>query len=337
MVTGNVPATLNELRDVFFANFRVSKTRQELKKELKECKYVLGVSCLPMINKFQEICRKLDFPLEVQIEKFIRILPPNLRQFVVSRNTDNLDHVKLSVKFYQELIESDMVVNASIAFKNVTFNETLCGVCKQDHEGSTCPSIKEMVDKQIEENINGCVSRNRSRDRHRSHSSDSQRQDRSYSRSPERGYRGNPDRSRTEWKDRRYTPDNNRPQKNVLLVGSMAEITPHIMRGVVENIHHIIILGIFHHIILEGIEIILIMIDIIEISLRLIGTIETIAISQDMMKCLTEGIQMIGAMVPRVVKGFIMAHVIRDVVQRMTLGSHITNSIDLILIERTMG
>ncbi len=79
------------------------KNRQELKRQLKECKYVAGVSCLPMINKFQEICRKLDLPLDVQIEKFIMILPLNLRQFVVSRNTDNFDNVKLSVKLYQEL------------------------------------------------------------------------------------------------------------------------------------------------------------------------------------------------------------------------------------------
>ncbi len=64
-----------------------------------------------MINKFQEICRKLDLPLEVQIEKFIRILPLNLRQFFISRNTDNFDNVKLSVKSYPELIESDTVVN----------------------------------------------------------------------------------------------------------------------------------------------------------------------------------------------------------------------------------
>ncbi len=69
-------------------------------------------------------------------------MPPNLRQFVVSRNTDNLDHVKLSMKSYQELIETDLVVNSSIAFKNVSFNDLLCGVCKQGHESSDCPSIK---------------------------------------------------------------------------------------------------------------------------------------------------------------------------------------------------
>ncbi len=37
-------------------------------------------------------------------------------------------------------------------------------------------------------------------------------------------------------------------KENVLLVGSVVEITRHIMRGMVENIHHIIIIGIFHHI-----------------------------------------------------------------------------------------
>lgn len=63
VTAGNVPATLNELRDLFYAKFRVSKTRQELKRELKEYKYVSGVSCLQMINTFHEICRKLDLPI----------------------------------------------------------------------------------------------------------------------------------------------------------------------------------------------------------------------------------------------------------------------------------
>ncbi len=61
------------------------------------------------------------------------------------------------------------------------------------------------------------------------------------------------------------------------------------------------------------------------------------AISHDMMKIWTQVTQIIGAMLHRVFKGFIMAHVIRDVVQGMTLGGHITDSIDLILVDRTMG
>ncbi len=112
-----------------------------------------------MLNKFQEICRKLDLPLEVQIEIFIRILPPNLRQFVVLRNTDNFDDVKLSVKSYQELIENDSVINTSIAFKNVTFNDMLCGVCKQDHKSTEYPALKKIVDKQIDESTGGHISR----------------------------------------------------------------------------------------------------------------------------------------------------------------------------------
>ncbi len=80
--------------------------------------------------------------------------------------------MKLYVKSYQELIESDSIVNSSIAFKNVSFNDILCGVCKQDQEGSNCPAIKQMLDKHMEDSKNEHVSRNRSRDRQRSHSGD---------------------------------------------------------------------------------------------------------------------------------------------------------------------
>ncbi len=192
----NVPATLNALKYLFYAKFRVTKTRQELKRELRECKYIPGVSCLPMLNKFQEISNKLDLPLEVQIEIFIRILPPNLRQFVVSRNTDNFDHVKLSVKSYQELIENDSVINTSIAFKNVTFTDTLCGVYKQDNKSDDCPSIKQIVDRHIEENVGSHASRNRSRDRQRPRYNN-----RSRSHSPDRGHSSYPDNNKMEWRD----------------------------------------------------------------------------------------------------------------------------------------
>ncbi len=51
LAAGNVPGTLNKLRDLFYTKFRVSKTIQELKRELKEYKYVPGMSCLPMIKQ----------------------------------------------------------------------------------------------------------------------------------------------------------------------------------------------------------------------------------------------------------------------------------------------
>ncbi len=61
-----------------------------------------------MLNKFHVICNKLNWPVAVQIEKFVRILIMNLRQFVVSRAHDDFAEVALLVKTYQELIEVDI-------------------------------------------------------------------------------------------------------------------------------------------------------------------------------------------------------------------------------------
>ncbi len=82
---GGMPATLNNLQHDFFAKFRVAKTRHEWTKELDKYKYVPGTNSLTMINKFHVDWAKLQWPLPVQIVKFVRILPMNLRQFFVSR------------------------------------------------------------------------------------------------------------------------------------------------------------------------------------------------------------------------------------------------------------
>ncbi len=50
-----------------------------------------------MINKFQLYCDKLQWPLPVQIETFVRILPMQLRQFVVSRDHTTFAEVAVSV------------------------------------------------------------------------------------------------------------------------------------------------------------------------------------------------------------------------------------------------
>ncbi len=71
----NMPATLNNLQRDLFVMFRIVKSRLEWKKELEKCKNIPGTSILPIINKFQLYCGKLQWPLPVQIEKFVRILP----------------------------------------------------------------------------------------------------------------------------------------------------------------------------------------------------------------------------------------------------------------------
>ncbi len=132
----NMPATVSKLQPYLFANFRIAKTRVEWKKELEKCKYIPGTSTLPMINKFQLYCGKLQWPLPVQIEKFVRILPMQLCQFVVSRAYTTFAEVTESVKTFQELIKVDTV---SHVFKNVTFSDIGCTLCNEPHKSLDCP------------------------------------------------------------------------------------------------------------------------------------------------------------------------------------------------------
>ncbi len=53
-----------------------------------------------MINKFQAIAIKLEWPLPIQIEKFIHILPISLRQFVVSWDANTFSKIGESIKLY---------------------------------------------------------------------------------------------------------------------------------------------------------------------------------------------------------------------------------------------
>ncbi len=102
----NMPATVNNLQRDLFTKFTIAKTRLEWKKELEKCKYIPGT----MINKFQLYCGKFQWPLPVQKEKFVRILPMQLRQFVVYRAHATFAEVTESVKkIFQELIEVNTV------------------------------------------------------------------------------------------------------------------------------------------------------------------------------------------------------------------------------------
>ncbi len=57
---------LDDLRDHLYA------------RELLKYKYVPGSTTLPMLNRFQVICNKLNWPIVVQLEKIVRILPMDL-------------------------------------------------------------------------------------------------------------------------------------------------------------------------------------------------------------------------------------------------------------------
>ncbi len=142
----NMPATVNNLQRDLFAKFRIGNTRVEWKKELEKCKYIPGTSTLPMINKFQLYCEKLQWPLPVQIEKFVHILPMQLCQFVVSRAHATFAEVTESVKTFQELIEVDTV---SHVLKNITFSDIGCTLCNESHKSLDCPSLRSIIEMEV--------------------------------------------------------------------------------------------------------------------------------------------------------------------------------------------
>ncbi len=100
-----------------------------------------------MINKFQLLCGKLQWPLPVQIEKFVLILPMN---FVVSRAYLTFTAVAESVKTYQELIEVDTI---SHIFKNVSFEDDGCFLCYKPHNSLECPSLHSIIEMEISSSI----------------------------------------------------------------------------------------------------------------------------------------------------------------------------------------
>ncbi len=142
----NMLATVNNLQCDLFAKFMIAQTRVEWKKELEKCKYIPGTSSLPMINKFQLYCGKLQWPLPVQIEKFVRILPMQLRQFVVSRAHTTFAEVTEFVKTFQELIEVDKV---SHVFKNVTFSDVGCTLRNEPHKSLDCSSLRSIIEMDV--------------------------------------------------------------------------------------------------------------------------------------------------------------------------------------------
>ena len=126
-----IPANVAALKVLFDAKFLIVKSRTAWKKELAELKYVAGEPILPTINQFVLISEKLSWPLEVQIERFIKILPLSIRQFVVSSTHDTFQDVANSIRSYQQLIEVDTL---SHVFKNVSFSAPTCNICEGDHK-----------------------------------------------------------------------------------------------------------------------------------------------------------------------------------------------------------
>ncbi len=142
----NMPANLDLLQRDFYAKFRVAKTRLERKKDLGNCKYIPRTNSLTMINKFQLCWHKLQWPLPVQIEKFVRILPMQLRQFVVSRAHATFPEIAESIRTFQELLEVDTITHV---FKSVSFSDEKYILCNESHRSLNCPSLRSMIEMEV--------------------------------------------------------------------------------------------------------------------------------------------------------------------------------------------
>ncbi len=101
-----------------------------MKVELNQCKYLPGQSNIAMMNRFITIADKLDCPVAVQIDRFIKILPMSLRQFVISCPSPDFEAVIESIRVYQDMLEMDVI---SHSFKNISFAEDNCTLCVKEH------------------------------------------------------------------------------------------------------------------------------------------------------------------------------------------------------------
>ncbi len=80
------------------------------------------------------------------MEMFVYILPVQRRQFVVTRAHATFAEVTESVKTFQELIEVDTV---SHVFKNVTFSDVGCTLCKESHKSLDCASLCSIIEMEV--------------------------------------------------------------------------------------------------------------------------------------------------------------------------------------------
>ncbi len=96
-----------------------------------------------MMNKFITIADKLDWPVAVQIDGFIKILPMSLRQFVITRPSPDFEAVRETIRVYQDMLETDLLTHS---FKNVSFAEDNCTLCGKEHQSLRCPSLKSVIE-----------------------------------------------------------------------------------------------------------------------------------------------------------------------------------------------
>jgi hypothetical protein len=221
------PITVDALENIFFLKYRTEKTRQQLKAEIAALKYEPSKPFRNMVNKFQTLSSKLDWGLNVQLEKFIRILPLQIRQFVVSRPYGSFELICASLVIYQQMIEVEQV---SAVFKNVSFADLpVCTICGESHTASNCPNVRPVAEPEVmsakprsysRDRENRSYSRDRdSRSKERYRNDSSQRYDSRSSYSPRRNQFRYESRSPSPYRGRgresnysRYPNQNYRPR-----------------------------------------------------------------------------------------------------------------------------
>lgn len=200
-----LPATLDALQVLFYTKYRIVKSKRQLRSEVATLKYEPGVSPIPLKNKFVAIARKLELSQDVQIEKFLSLLPPQLKLFVANPRPNNLDEICTRICDYQNIIETDeLAMNFS---QSVTFAENVCKICDGIHKTVSCPDLKSMMQGEI---VSHQHNSRQSRSRERSKSPQYQRgrsgRGRYSSRSPYRrgGYSNNFNQDRSRNRNRGF-------------------------------------------------------------------------------------------------------------------------------------
>ncbi len=102
-----------------------------------------------MMNKFITIADKLDWPVAVQIDRFITILPMDLHQFVIVRPNPDFEAVRESIRVHQDMIEVNSITHS---FKNISFSDDTCNLCCKDHQSLCCPSLKSIIEMEMSSN-----------------------------------------------------------------------------------------------------------------------------------------------------------------------------------------
>jgi len=144
-----LPQTLRELKTVFLNKFWTKLSKTAIRREISSMKYTEGRPVTQLVTRFQYLAEQLKWPLDYQKTRFTQILPKEVRHFVAMRPMTTFDEIVESVNTYQDMIES---VDGEVhhVFKNVTFEESECSICKGNHPKGECPVLERLVQSKLQ-------------------------------------------------------------------------------------------------------------------------------------------------------------------------------------------